>query len=136
MTHAGTGKTVIAAFDYRNFRKKHPGEACRLLFVAHREEILTQSRDTFQGVLRDLNFGEMFVGNYVPENIDHPFINLVKKLGRYHLKNIILLSTVTRTTAIIRAVHDSAFGKTGTVFYLAFSPFFQASTEFHYIRFC
>jgi len=56
LTHAGTGKTVIAAFDYRNFRKKHPGEACRLLFVAHREEILTQSRDTFQGVLRDLNY--------------------------------------------------------------------------------
>ena len=76
MTHAGTGKTVIAAFDYRNFRKKHPGEACRLLFVAHREEILTQSRDTFQGVLRDLNFGELFVGNYVPENLDHLFISV------------------------------------------------------------
>ena len=76
MTHAGTGKTVIAAFDYRNFRKKHPGEACRLLFVAHREEILTQSRDTFQGVLRDLNFGELFVGNYVPESLDHLFISV------------------------------------------------------------
>ena len=49
LTHAGTGKTVIAAFDYRNFRKKHPGEACRLLFVAHREEILTQSWDTSTG---------------------------------------------------------------------------------------
>lgn len=76
MTHAGTGKTAIAAFDYRNFRKKHPGEACRLLFVAHREEILTQSRDTFQGVLRDLNFGELFVGNYVPENLDYLFISV------------------------------------------------------------
>lgn len=72
----GTGKTVIAAFDYRIFQKKHPGEACRLLFVAHREEILTQSRDTFQGVLRDLNFGELFVGNYVPENLDHLFISV------------------------------------------------------------
>ena len=76
LTHAGTGKTVIAAFDYRNFRKKHPGEACRLLFVAHREEILTQSRDTFQGVLRDLNFGELYVGNYVPENLGHLFISV------------------------------------------------------------
>ena len=76
MTHAGTGKTVIAAFDYRNFRKKHPGEASRLLFVAHREEILTQSKDTFQGVLRDLNFGELFVGNYVPEKLDHLFISV------------------------------------------------------------
>ena len=76
MTHAGTGKTVIAAFDYRNFRKKHPGEACRLLFVAHREEILKQSRDTFQGVFRDLNFGELFVGNYVPDNLDYLFISV------------------------------------------------------------
>ena len=41
MTRAGTGKTVIAAFDYKNFRKKHLGEACRRFFVAHREEILT-----------------------------------------------------------------------------------------------
>ena len=79
MTDAGTGKTVIAAFDYRNFRKKHPGEACRLLFVAHREEILTQSRDTFQGVLRDLNFGELFVGNYVPENLPENFCSRHKK---------------------------------------------------------
>jgi len=53
LTHAGTGKTVVAAFDYRNFRKKHQGEACRLLFVAHREEILTQSWDTLQGDLRE-----------------------------------------------------------------------------------
>ena len=29
---------------------------------------------TFQGVLRDLNFGELFVGNYVPENLDYLFI--------------------------------------------------------------
>ena len=79
LTHAGTGKTVIAAFDYRNFRKKHPGEACRLLFVAHREEILTQSRDTFQDVLRDLNFGELFVGTYVPENLPENFCSRHKK---------------------------------------------------------
>ena len=66
----------MTTFDNRNVRKKHPGEACRLLFVAHRKEILTQSRDTFQGVLRDLNFGELFVGNYVPENLDHLFISV------------------------------------------------------------
>ena len=79
LTHAGTGKTVIAAFDYRNFRKKHPGEACRLLFVAHREEILTQSRDIFQGVLQDLNFDELFVGTYVPENLPENFCSRHKK---------------------------------------------------------
>ena len=35
----GTGKTVIAAFDYRRFCKQNPGKANRLLFIAHREEI-------------------------------------------------------------------------------------------------
>ena len=76
LTYASTSMMVIAAVDYRDFRKKHPGEACRLLFVAHREEILTQSRDSFQGLLRDLNFGEMFVGNYVPENLDQLLISV------------------------------------------------------------
>jgi superfamily II DNA or RNA helicase len=72
----GTGKTVISAFDYRRFCKAHPGSANRLLFVAHREEILNQSRDTFQGVLKDLNFGELFVGSYKPESPEHLFISV------------------------------------------------------------
>ena len=37
----GTGKTVISAFDYKRFRQQN-GRA-RLLFVAHRKEILKQS---------------------------------------------------------------------------------------------
>lgn len=41
----GTGKTVISAFDYRRFCKANLGQRNRLLFVAHREEILKQSRD-------------------------------------------------------------------------------------------
>ena len=53
----GTGKTVIAAFDYRRFCKQNPGKANRLLFIAHREEILKQSQATFSGVLKDVNFG-------------------------------------------------------------------------------
>lgn len=72
----GTGKTVISAFDYRRFCKEHPGQRNRLLFVAHREEILKQSRDTFQGVLKDPNFGELFVGGYRPEHLDHLFISV------------------------------------------------------------
>ena len=44
--------------------------------MAHREEILKQSRDTFQGVLKDPNFGELFVGNYKPANLDHLFISI------------------------------------------------------------
>ena len=39
----GTGKTVISALDYKRVRKQNPDRPCRLLFVAHREEILKQS---------------------------------------------------------------------------------------------
>lgn len=72
----GTGKTVISALDYKRFRKQNPGKPCRLLFVAHREEILKQSLYTFRAVLKDANFGEMFVGNYKPDNIENLFISI------------------------------------------------------------
>ena len=41
--------------------------ASRLLFVAHREEILEQSRATFRHALRDASFGEMWVGGQRPD---------------------------------------------------------------------
>ena len=72
----GTGKTVISALDYRRFCKQHSGKPCRLLFVAHREEILRQSLYTFRAVLKDANFGELFVGSYRPEGIDHLFLSI------------------------------------------------------------
>ena len=72
----GTGKTVISALDYKRFRKQNPGKPCRLLFVAHREEILQQSLVTFRAVLKDANFGSMFVGSYRPESIDHLFMSI------------------------------------------------------------
>ena len=72
----GTGKTVISAFDYKRFCRENPQSRCRLLFVAHREEILKQSLYTFRGVLKDANFGEMFVGAYKPESIEHLFISI------------------------------------------------------------
>lgn len=72
----GTGKTVISAFDYKNFVKAHKGESCRLLFVAHREEILKQSLETFRGVLKDANFGDLFVGGHRPEDVSHIFMSI------------------------------------------------------------
>ena len=72
----GTGKTVISALDYKRFRKQNPGKPHRLLFIAHREEILRQSLYTFRAVLKDANFGELFVGNYKPESIDHLFVSI------------------------------------------------------------
>ena len=72
----GTGKTVISALDYKRFRRQHPGQPCRLLFVAHREEILKQSLYTFRAVLKDANFGELFVGSHKADSIDHLFISI------------------------------------------------------------
>lgn len=72
----GTGKTVVSAFDYLRFRQENPDRPCRLLFVAHREEILKQSLACFQGVLKDANFGDLFVGNHKPDSLDHLFISV------------------------------------------------------------
>ncbi len=72
----GTGKTVISAFDYKYFCEKNPGKPNRLLFVAHREEILKQSIACFRGVLQSPNFGDLFVGSFQPQGIDHLFISV------------------------------------------------------------
>ena len=72
----GTGKTVVSALDYKRYQKVHRDRPCRLLFVAHREEILKQSLYTFRAVLKDANFGEMFVGSYRPDSIDNLFMSI------------------------------------------------------------
>jgi superfamily II DNA or RNA helicase len=75
----GTGKTMVAAFDYKAFRKNHDGD--KLLFLAHREEILKQSLMTFRGVLKDQNFGELWNGNERPTEYNHVFAS-VQTLSR------------------------------------------------------
>lgn len=70
----GTGKTVISAFDFKNFRKNFP--TAKLLFVAHRKEILQQAQATFQGVLKDNNYGELWVDGIEPEKYDCVFASV------------------------------------------------------------
>jgi superfamily II DNA or RNA helicase len=70
----GTGKTVISAFDYKVFIKDKP--TARLLFVAHRKEILQQARATFQGILKDNNFGELWVDGEQPTRYEHVFASV------------------------------------------------------------
>jgi superfamily II DNA or RNA helicase len=70
----GTGKTVMAAVDYARLRDRLPRS--RLLFVAHREEILSQSRATFAHALRDASFGELWVGGDRPRFFDHVFASI------------------------------------------------------------
>jgi superfamily II DNA or RNA helicase/HKD family nuclease len=77
----GTGKTLIAAFDYRNWCRQvapasGPLARPRLLFVAHREELLRQSLTAFRHVLRDPNFGDLLIGGQEPEQFDHLFISI------------------------------------------------------------
>lgn len=67
----GTGKTVIAAFDFKRYREKHPD--CHFLFIAHRQEILSQAMQTFRIVLDDPNFGGLWDGNNEPTNYRHVF---------------------------------------------------------------
>jgi superfamily II DNA or RNA helicase len=70
----GTGKTVMAAVDYARLRKTLPRH--RLLFVAHREEILDQSLLTFRHALRDAAFGELWVGGQRPQAFEHVFASI------------------------------------------------------------
>ena len=67
----GTGKTVIAAFDYKNFCQEH--KRANFLFIAHREEILKQSCRTFRTVLQDENFGDLWYGGVEPKSMTHLF---------------------------------------------------------------
>ena len=69
----GTGKTWISAFDFRRLRAMGYE---RLLFVAHRNEILEQSQEVFRLVLRDQEFGERFVASERPEEWDHVFASI------------------------------------------------------------
>ncbi len=71
----GTGKTVVAAFDFKRFFESKQRQA-RLLFVAHRKEILEQSIGTFRAVLRVPDFGELLVGNHTATRYDHLFCSV------------------------------------------------------------
>jgi superfamily II DNA or RNA helicase len=59
----------------------------RLLFVAHREEILDQSRATFAHALRDASFGELWVGGKRPSRFEHVFAS-IQSLNRSGLESL------------------------------------------------
>lgn len=79
----GTGKTVISAFDYQNFKRTH--SRSRILFTAHREEILCQALNTYKSVLRDMNFGSLWVGGYRPQN-EYEYENLFVSISMFNSK--------------------------------------------------
>lgn len=81
----GTGKTVVAALDYarlareslesRRVRKMMP-KPLRLLFVAHRKEILDQALDTYRSVLKRGDFGSLLLGGSPAGDRDHVFASI------------------------------------------------------------
>ncbi|MDK1287744.1 DUF3427 domain-containing protein [Pseudoalteromonas umbrosa] len=70
----GTGKTLISAFDFARFLKQKP--QAKLLFVAHREEILKQARSAYRAVLKNNQFGELWVGQHKPSSFNHLFASI------------------------------------------------------------
>lgn len=71
----GTGKTVVAAFDYRNLQQRL-GRRPSLLFVAHRREILAQALRTYRQVLAAPDFGELHVGGERSRHWRHVFASV------------------------------------------------------------
>ncbi|AQT70075.1 type I restriction enzyme EcoKI subunit R [Anaerohalosphaera lusitana] len=76
----GTGKTMIAAFDFKLWRQQMRDcgdlQPPKFLFVAHREEILRQSLYSFRAVLKDQNFGDLMVAGNRPSQIEQLFVSI------------------------------------------------------------
>jgi superfamily II DNA or RNA helicase len=81
----GTGKTVMAAVDFARLREQLPRD--RLLFVAHRRELLDQSRATFAQALREPSFGELWVSGEYPTAFEHVFAS-IQSLNRSELEHL------------------------------------------------
>lgn len=122
----GTGKTVVAAFDYRNTCRIEGGRP-RLLFVAHREEILRQALRTYREVLRDPEFGDLLTGSHQPERWDHLFAtidsvtsrDLMATVGADHWHTVVVDEchrlAADRFDAFVKAVRPSVLlGLTAT----------------------
>ncbi|QQQ63243.1 DUF3427 domain-containing protein [Paenarthrobacter ureafaciens] len=71
----GTGKTVIAALDYKRLCEA-AGRPMSLLFIAHRQEILKQSLGTYRNVMQDGAFGELYVGDHKPRQWTRVFASV------------------------------------------------------------
>ncbi|MGC4999245.1 DUF3427 domain-containing protein [Streptomyces sp. DT195] len=109
----GTGKTVMAALDYRGLRKGFEGGQPRLLFVAHRKEILRQSLRTYREVLDDGSFGELLHGGQDPREWNHVFASVqslnvqrLEQLAPDHFDIIVIDEFHHATASTYRRVID------------------------------
>ena len=105
----GTGKTVISAFDYQEFARTH--SRARILFTAHREEILRQSLNTYRSVLQDANFGTLWVGAKRPQEAseyEHLFVSISMFNSRFEEFFALLDSDFYDYIVIDEAHHSQA----------------------------
>ncbi|MCW2920596.1 MAG: helicase [Thermoleophilia bacterium] len=93
----GTGKTVMAALDYARLCSEGEPRP-KLLFVAHREQILVQARSTFRQVLQDPAFGEILGGS-----------EGAARVGRHVFAMIQTISSPSRLEAIERDAYDVVY---------------------------
>lgn len=99
----GTGKTMIAAFDYARIARRL-GRKPRLLFVAHRREILHQAMTSFRCVLRDQNFGDLLLEGSDPNQRDHLFCSIQS----YNSRNLIDETAARFEYIVIDEFHHAA----------------------------
>jgi superfamily II DNA or RNA helicase len=101
----GTGKTMLAAFDYRRFAAQ-AAEASQpsLLFIAHREEILRQSLATFRNVLRDQAFGDLVVAGQQPRQARHLFCSVQS----WHSRQLDRLDAAQFDYVVLDEAHHAA----------------------------
>ena len=105
----GTGKTVISAFDYQEFARTH--SRARILFTAHREEILRQSLNTYRSVLQEANFGTLWVGSNRPQEAseyEHLFVSISMFNSRFEEFFALLDSDFYDYIVIDEAHHSQA----------------------------
>lgn len=73
----GLGKTYLAGFFAQNFKK--------ILFIAHREEILYQARDSFKKIMPERQFG-IYNGKSKESNADAIFASIYTLSLKRHLE--------------------------------------------------
>nr|WP_263327092.1 DEAD/DEAH box helicase family protein [Neobacillus sp. Marseille-Q6967] len=73
----GLGKTYLAGFFAQNFKK--------ILFIAHREEILYQARDSFKNIMPDKKYG-IYNGKLKERDADAIFASIYTLSMKKHLE--------------------------------------------------
>jgi superfamily II DNA or RNA helicase/HKD family nuclease len=73
----GLGKTYLAGFFSMNFNK--------ILFIAHREEILYQARESFKNIMPDKQYG-IYNGKHKESNADTIFASIYTLSMKTHLE--------------------------------------------------